>query len=141
MSQALQNAHWDDLVLPEELSLWVGNGFIKQNDCVFLTALFNAYPNDKHLVDKTGIECFVNSFHMDDYVGERYLEYSCLFCNAIFNKWRQERCSERLNVIVSMGEFDAVVKFHVIRQGEEWLSHNLEKYEDAIFVTSDIIIQ
>ncbi|MEB6380845.1 hypothetical protein MXM41_18220 [Leclercia adecarboxylata] len=141
MSKILQNAQWNDLALPEELSSWVDKGFVKQRNCVFLAALFHSYPKDEYLFDKTGVECFVNSFHIDDYVAERYLEYSCLFCNAIFNKWHQEGNSEKLNMIVSMDEFGAVIKFHVIRQGENWLSHDLEKYEDAIFVTNDIIRQ
>lgn len=139
MSQALSNVCWKDLVLPQELVLWVKKGFYKQNDCFFLAALFNAYPNGKYFIDKTGVECFVNSFHVDDYVSERYLDYSCLFCNAIFNKWYSEGNSEKLNAIVSMDEFGAVVKFHVIREGEEWLSHDLETYEDAIFITNHII--
>lgn len=139
MLQALHNAQWNDLVLPEELNSWVEKGFVKKENCVFLAALFSSYPNDKYLFDKTGVECFVNSFHIDDSVTERYLDYSCLFCNAIINKWHQEGNSEKLNMIISMDEFGAVIKCHVIRQGENWLSHNLEQYEDAILVTSDII--
>lgn len=141
MLQELNYAKWSDLVLPEELNSWVDKGFVKQKNCVFFVALFDFYPNDTCLFDKTGVECFVNSFHIDDYVAERYLDYSCLFCNAILNKWQQEGNSEKLNMIVSMDEFGAVIKCHVKRQGESWLSDNLEEYEDAILVTSDIIKQ
>ncbi|AXF61878.1 hypothetical protein DVA43_21220 [Leclercia sp. W6] len=139
MLEALRNACWSDLVLPKELCLWVEKGFVKQADCFFLAALFTVYPNDNYLMDKTGVECFVNSFHIDDYVSERYLDYACLFCNTILNKWPLERNDKKLNMIVSMDEFGAVVKFHVIRQGETWLSNNLEKYEEAIFATTDVI--
>lgn len=139
MLQALHDAHWYDLELPTELSVWVGKGFINKNGCVFLAALFNGYPSDKNLIDKTGVECFINSFHIDDYVSERYLDYSCLFCNTILSKWALEECCEKLNMIVSMDEFGAVIKFHVLRDGEEWLGNNLERYEEAVFTTNDII--
>lgn len=55
MLQTLHYAKWSDLVLPEELNSWVDKGFVKQKNCVFLAALFDSYPNDSCLFDKTGV--------------------------------------------------------------------------------------
>lgn len=136
MIEKIGKSDWKNISLPEELQLWIERGFIRDEGCVFLTALFNSNPGVNRLSDKTGVECFVNSFHIDDYVSERYLDYACLFCNEILYKWADSHEPEFLNVIISLDEFGAVIKVHVKRNDESWLSDNLDKYEEAILETS-----
>lgn len=138
MMKEIINANWKGLSLPEELQLWVDCGFIRVDGCVFLAGLFKGNPGINNHFDKTGIECFVNSFHVDDYVSERYLDYSCLFCNEILSQWERnnDNKAEYLNVIISLDDFGAVIKVHMKREGENWLNSNLDKYEDAILETS-----
>lgn len=138
MMKEITNADWKDISLPEELQLWVDCGFIRVDGCVFLAGLFKGNLGINNHFDKTGIECFVNSFHVDDYVSERYLDYSCLFCNEILRQWEHNNDdkAEYLNVIISLDDFGAVIKVHMKREGESWLNSNLDKYEDAILETS-----
>ncbi|QHF50490.1 hypothetical protein PspS49_12860 [Pseudomonas sp. S49] len=37
-----------------------------------------------------------------------------------------------LQGVISGEEFDATVKFHLLRPGETWLSDDLEGYEEAV---------
>lgn len=136
MIEEIGKSDWKDISLPEELQLWIERGFTRSEGCVFLTALSNTNPGVNRLSDKTGVECFVNSFHIDDYVSERYLDYACLFCNKILDKWTDSHEPEVLNVIISLDEFGAVIKVHVKRNDESWLSDNLDKYEEAVLETS-----
>lgn len=139
MLKEINKSNWKDLSLPEELQSWIDRGFVRDAGCVFLTALFNTNLDVSKLVDKTGVECFVNSFHIDDYVTERYLDYACLFCNKIFDRWKNSNETEALHVIISLDEFGAVIKMHVKRNGENWLADNLDKYEEAVLETSNPI--
>ena len=84
--------------------------------------------------DKTGHECFVNSIHVEDYVDSNYLSYACSFVNECFDIWRLEGRKDHLNAIISMDEFSTVVKLHVVRDGESWLSENLDEYSEAILL-------
>lgn len=136
MMKEISKSNWKDISLPEELQSWIERGFVRDEGCVFLTALFNTNPGRNRLVDRTGVECFVNSFHIDDYVSERYLDYACLFCNKILGKWHDNNEPDVLNVIISLDEFGAVIKAHVKRNGESWLVDNLDKYEEAVLETS-----
>ncbi|MBR8657852.1 hypothetical protein KDH83_31535, partial [Achromobacter sp. Marseille-Q0513] len=122
MLKGLRKSRWDDLILPDQLRSWLRDGFVRKYDCVFLNELLKFFSGNNDFVDKTGLECFVNSFHIDDYVEERFLDYACLFCNTILQKWEMEGGDEILNVIVSMDDFGAVVRFHIKRSGESWLS-------------------
>ncbi|EMH4162607.1 hypothetical protein RJ498_001861 [Pluralibacter gergoviae] len=138
MMNEISNICLTGLHLPDELQLWVDKGFIEEDGCVFLSALFNGNPGTGKLVDRTGVECFVNSFHIEDFITERYLDYSCLFCNHLLKRWYENDLNEKkeLNVIIMLDEFGAVIKFHLKRENEHWLGSDLEKYEEAILETT-----
>lgn len=129
------------LVLPNELNSIIVNGFFECNGCYFSKKLMECCPSvsPEHFQDYVGFECFVNSFHIDDYVESHYLEYSVLFSNLLLKAWRCFNCDRELNVIVLLNEFGATIKFHLIRPDEVWLNENLEVYEDPVLITSEIM--
>ena len=126
-----------DLTLPRELGEFVNAGFFSDGDYVFLRSLMEYAPNKNKFFDKVGAECFVNSIHVDDYVSERYLDYALLFSEQILTKWSAGMPKDKLKSIISLDDFGAVVKFHIVRMGECWLNENLEKYEEAILEVDD----
>ncbi len=121
------------------LSAILANGFSTQHGCYLLSAF---YQNNLHIsldsfVDKTGYECFINSFHIDDFVDEDFFEQSVLFIDALLNKWRILNNDLVLNIILSKTDFGFNIRFHVHREGEEWINMNdLVFFEDALLVIS-----
>lgn len=139
MEKEMKRADWRELSLPDDLQSWINGGFVEDDGCIFLRSLYKNYQGLDKFPDRTGVECFVNSFHIDDYVSERYLDYSFLFCEQLLACWKKYNQAQKLNVIISHDEFGAVVKFHLKRQDENWLSSNLEGYEEAVLETSEPI--
>ena len=136
MASKLRDINWVDQILVTELKNISDASFIKINDCVFLNSLYKVNTNVslQNFPDKTGYECFINSLHIDDYVSNGYLSQSCLFVKSVFERWRQFSGNEILQAIIAIGEFDAVVKFHLLRDGENLLNDDLEGYEEAMLI-------
>ncbi|WP_143219491.1 hypothetical protein [Achromobacter xylosoxidans] len=140
MKETLASAVWKGGKTPEKLFDMLRSGFSIENECVFLASLATKRRNvsGDNFPDKTGWECFVNSIHIDDYCTSAYVLNSIIFLDDLFKKWR-ERKEGVLQAIVSSDEFGAIVKFHLLRDGESWVDQNLEKYEDPILVVDSTI--
>ncbi|WP_145524684.1 hypothetical protein [Yersinia rohdei] len=137
MMSELSSVNIDDIFLTDELNEIIDKGFVNKDGCVFLAALEKMQTNVylTNFEDKIGFECFINSFHIDDYVANRYLDYACLFCNQILRLWIRGNSFEKLNAIISLDEFGAAIKFHIKRHNISWLADDLNKYEEAILET------
>lgn len=135
MTMAMQEIARADK-LPSDLADLVNQGFLTRDGCVFLSGLAGRQTNASadDFPDKTGYECFVNSIHIDDYAESNYLACACLFVEACFAEWRRTGSREVIKAVVSADEFGAVVKIHVARSGESWVSEDIEKYDDALLV-------
>ncbi|RAM62006.1 hypothetical protein RB25_23750 [Herbaspirillum rubrisubalbicans] len=114
----------------------VDRGFDVREDCYFLAALLPTATNvtKSSFQDCTGYECFVNSVHIEDYDDNNLLSQAIQFVSDIFATWRALTSDLPLISIVSVDESSVVVKFHVKRPTEQWLSENLEGYEDPIML-------
>ncbi len=109
-------------------------GFIELDGCIFLNAFagrFGALAPD-HFPDKTGIECFVNSFHVDDYVPGEFLEQSLLFSDEVSSMWTNQFQNIPALILVSAVNDGVVLKLHTLRAGEEWLVHDLDTYSEGV---------
>jgi hypothetical protein len=112
----------------------VDRGFNVRDGCYFLAALL---PTAKNVTrdsfpDRTGYECFVNSIHVEDYDDKAPLRQAIQLVIRTFAAWRASEPTSTLLSIVSVDEYSVVVKFHVKRPAERWLSENIEGYEDPI---------
>lgn len=109
-------------------------GFESRDECYVLRALVAKSPNTSisRFPDCTGYECFVNSLHVDDYDAKAPMAQAILLLKEVFATWRVTMPTRVLVGIVSADEFSVVVKVHLRRQTEAWLSANLDTYEDAI---------
>ncbi|MFJ2467207.1 hypothetical protein [Pseudomonas sp. NPDC087615] len=120
--------------LDGELADIARSGFVERDGCVFLTSLegFQKHVSLKNFLDRTGYECFVNSIHADDYVNADFLACALSYLFLVFEAWNKSGQPGILQGVISGDEFDATVKFHLLRPGETWLSDDLEGYEEAV---------
>jgi hypothetical protein len=131
------------LKLPIKLNEIIELGFIEK-DGSFLSRRLLKYCTSvvrSNFEDAISYECFVNSFHMEDYVDSSHLEYSIIFTNKIIKKWKSFR-NENLNVIIALDDetFLPKIKFHMKRNGAEWLMESeLESYIQPLLITTQEI--
>lgn len=146
MLPQLESICWKDIestTLPHELNEIVGQGFVELFGC-FLSKKLIGYCGaikPDFFEDEIALECFVNSIHVEDYVSEKYFEYSIVFCNSIIKKWNESH-SGFLNVIISLDDETLLptIKFHLKRKGVSWLDEdNLDSSIQAVLVTTDEI--
>ena len=111
-------------------------GFIEVDGCYFLKALYKkAKATQQDFPDKTGYECFVNGFHIEDYVAGNYLREAFLFAKEMFAGWAKLNNKLCLTCIVGQTESGAKIRFHVKRKGECWLNESeLDEFDEAICV-------
>jgi hypothetical protein len=114
----------------------VDGGFDVRGDCHFLAVLLEKSRSvaRENFDDCTGYECFVNSVHVEDFDAKAPILQAILFIDAVFDAWGARMSGLNLVGIVSADEFSVVVKFHVDRTGESWVSDNVEGYEDPILI-------
>jgi hypothetical protein len=131
----------------------VDSGLIENEGCFFLKALnirtFDVKKALEKYEDKTGLECSTNNLYIQSII------YTTP-CNAIsdikfvlkqgiqYAIYLSKRISMfgHFKIILSLsldsenpGIVDCSVRFHLIRQGENWISENLEDYcDDAVLV-------
>jgi hypothetical protein len=118
------------------LNAIVQRGFVVKENCYFLDALIPAAKSVTrvHFPDCTGYECFVNSVHVEDYDDRAPLSQVIQFVTQVFAAWSAWMPAMTLISVVSADEFSVVVKFHVKRPTEQWISENIEGYEDPIML-------
>jgi hypothetical protein len=119
--------------LASSLRTIADSGFIAQEGCyVFRDRPGATNAKRANFDDCTGYECFINSLHIEDYDAERPFEQAVLFVMQVFRVWSSAQPVNLLTAIVSSDEFSVVTKFHIRRLGEQWLSEDIEGYEDPV---------
>lgn len=137
MKLKLLKAELKNCALSDELKSVAEEGFVASDGCFLLARLLQAQVNVKFgdFPDRTGYECYINSVHIDDYAKVDFLGGGIGLLWALFQWWECNFQSDLvLNAIMSSDDMGAIIKFHVLRENESWVSNNLEKYEDAILV-------
>lgn len=146
MHPPLESVCWEgieNLILPYELNEVVEQGFVELSGC-FLSKKLLAYCGAVTLdifEDEIAFECFVNSIHIDDYVSEKYFQYSIFFCNSILKRWAENH-GGYLNVIISLDDETLLptIKFHLKREGVSWLDEeNINSSIQAVLITTEEI--
>lgn len=141
MTHIFNESDFQSKKIEKKLQNIIGKGFLEKNHCFFLKSL---YKNQTHIsendfIDHTGLECFINSFHIDDYIENDYLVQGYLFIIELFKKWNELNNTCLLKAFLTKTDFGANVRFHMIRQNEFWIDEkNIENIEEPIMViTSD----
>ena len=122
-----------DCSLNSSLKSIADSGFDLHNGCYVLSGLSGATNVTREsFPDCTGYECFLNSFHVEDYDSVSPLAQAILLVQEVFTIWNAAQRAMRLIAVVSADEFSVVTKFHSQRPGEQWLSDNIEGYDDPV---------
>lgn len=137
---------WEEvekIQLPDELNKIIRQGFTELTGCFLLSSLLqHCSPSSLDFFeDEIAFECFVNSIHMDDYVTDKYLSYTIVFCNFIMRKWNENH-DENLNAIISLDDETLLptIKFHVKRKNVSWLEEDkLDLSIQAVLITTEEI--
>lgn len=130
----LLNTDINKIDLNIELENLAEKGFIEKDGCHLLEGLHNI---NKHIptsefTDKTGYEAFINSVNIDDYTNENLLENGILFTRKVLKKWNHKNGT--LTSIIIMDELSTKVKIYLSRENENWLSDDIESYEEGIII-------
>ncbi|WP_260436604.1 hypothetical protein [Burkholderia sp. Bp9004] len=132
MKDALSEARLNCLLNPSLKSI-ADSGFEVRDECYFLRALLGSTNATRgSFPDCTGYECFVNSLHVEDYDPDLPLAQAVLLVKEVFAIWNAMQQMPQLTAVVSADEFSVVTKFHVHRPGEQWLSDNIDGYDDPV---------
>lgn len=146
MLSQLESICWKDIdltTLPPELKEIVEQGFVELFGCFLSKKLLGFCGSIKpdYFKDEIALECFVNSIHIEDYVNDKYLQYSIVFSNSMIKKWNENHTG-CLNVIISLDDESLLptVKFHLKRNDVSWLDEDdLESSIQAVLVTTNEI--
>lgn len=121
--------------LPLLSSKWLAVFFLEE---FWITSAHASSP----FPDQTGLECFINHFHLEDYIGscssfdllsDLYLAHGWLFATHLKERLAAFRPETCFRIIVAATDGTCTVRFHALREGEHWLSDNLERYrEEAV---------
>ncbi|RQS46447.1 hypothetical protein DIE01_01135 [Burkholderia sp. Bp8990] len=144
MKDALGEARLNCPLSPSLKSI-ADSGFELRDECYLLRALLGSTNVTRsNFPDCTGYECFINSLHIEDYDPELPLAQAVLLVRDVFAIWNTMQRMPQLTAVVSADEFSVVTKFHVRRPGEQWLSDNIDGYDDPVMSidsNEDIISQ
>jgi hypothetical protein len=129
--------------LSSELLRLIELGFTVKDGAVLLKSQEKLAMNIRQdsFPDLTGYECFVNHIHIEDYISDAergsnaLLEQGLAFANKIVDELSLLYHGKPFKVIVATNESGCSVRFHLIRNGENWLSDDLDEYgQEAILV-------
>jgi hypothetical protein len=86
--------------------------------------------------DRTGFEAFVNHVHRPYDETSESLQSCLYYATKLWNRLAEIK-EHQFIVILSVSEGDCVVRFHQLRQDENWMDDDLENYtEESILVFS-----
>lgn len=88
------------------------------------------------LQDLTGVECFINDVSIDDYVETipEMLIQGIAFASQLAKKLRGFNGQFSTILTYNAESNSSTVRFHKNREGESWLSGDLDSYGDGILV-------
>ena len=136
----------DSKQLSRKLEELLDAGFSRADGCVLQTVQVHLRGNARleDFPDRTGYECFVNHIHVEDYFDEdgssdllARLGQGIAFANNLKERLSAFSANENFRLIVSSDESSCSVRFHVIRDGEEWLSPDLNRYQQEAILVID----
>ena len=147
MRNSLRQSNPSDFVSREKLtaalSQILAQGFTELGGAIVFTAgrAIGENVEPRNFPDLTGFECFVNHIHVEDQLVPAVsnevalLRQGIAFALKTETRLRSEFPQKPFKVIVASTAHGCGVRFHVNRQGEQWLNSDLDGYaEEAILV-------
>jgi hypothetical protein len=124
-------------VIHEKLEMYIGEG-LRVIDGVLTTPWFWAHRGNASLAnchDETGLECFVNKLHIDDEF-ERAEWFEAIY---IFGELVARRSGGyKVRIIATIDDLSCTIRFHSIREGQDWLGGDIEDHANPVMYTDCI---
>jgi hypothetical protein len=138
MEEMLAAIDWRARVaVPVEVDELIDAGVIEENGCVLFRRLAEAtHPGRDDFPDDTGYEAFVNHFHLDDGTPSGAVTLGLRVARTVARLLRVH-VDRPCRVILALDGVSASIRFHVRREGEEWLSADLAEYVEPVLVLDD----
>ena len=135
MEEMLADINWRERVaVPAEVDEMIDAGVIEENGCVPFRRLAEAtHPGRDRFPDDTGYEAFVNHFHLDADTPTGAVKLGHRVAHTVARLLRVN-VDRPCRVILALDGASASIRFHVRREGEEWLSADLEGYAEPVLV-------
>ncbi len=89
--------------------------------------------------DRTGYESYVNHLHIDDFVSDRrpdnWIEQGFALAAHLNDRLRDFAPATPFRFIIAANKDGCTLRFHVVREGEQWETQDLESYtEEAVAI-------
>lgn len=147
--------------LPKSLKKIIASGLVEIDGCVYLKAMGkgNCAGSKKAKVkevraelvfpDRTGLECFENKLHIEDYAYINTVETGVSFLREVSCLLRKHFPARKFRGIIGVSDYADVilepgyqprgeiicdVRFHTLRAGETWLQDDLDIYNECVGV-------
>lgn len=114
----------------------LNQGFVERDGCYFLKHFYEKCKSltRKDFIDRTGYEAAVNEFPMNIFVENANFTHTILFVKMLSIYWGELTNGEDINIIVAETNFGFLVRFYVVRDGEEYHDENLENYDEGVLI-------
>ena len=138
----------DPKALPQKLLTMLNEGFVEEDQCMFLSLLKkNAPVKRPDFPDCTGYECFVNHIHVEDYLENgglpplEVLGRGLALAYELKARLARMHGDKHFRIIVAFNGLNCSVRFHTVRPDEEWVDKDLLGYAEgavAILETQEL---
>jgi hypothetical protein len=124
-----------------EIDVLMASPVVEIDNCFFIKALYGEESSPHGLLpkmDKTGIECFINHVHAEDFIKTEpqisdLMAHGFRLFFGFYDKLDDYESDKTFCVIITFNESTCTVRFHAVRENEQWLTDNLEDYTlDAV---------
>ena len=135
----------ENFPLPRNIQTLAENVFLDANDCILLQELAEQgkFVQLEDFPDKTGYECFVNKFHVEDYLAKSVFSQQDLLKHAMAFAYKLEgtllaKYSDiSFELVISIQKLSCVAYLHIIRENEAWVAQDIESYRsEGVLVMS-----
>ena len=139
MCEALAIAALEHIALADKLKSILSQP-IEERDGMFIQKTAPAEISSRmraNLQDRTGLECFINHIHIEDYLDDNEKRTSAgillqglTYAISLRQKLRGTHSGASFNIILTQSAESCSVRFHKIRENESWLRNDIEDYTD-----------
>jgi len=118
-------------IISKKLDIYFDGG-VRNFEGVLTTAWFWSHRGNASLTncyDETGLECFVNKLHIDgDFAKVEWIDAICVF-SELLQLCLDGQC---VRLVATIDDLSCTVRFHVNRDGQDWLKSDIEKYTTPV---------
>ncbi len=126
--------------LSPQLARVAGWKFTHIDDCIVFSGQHQTSKRSD-FPDRTGYEAYVNHIHIDDFVSERnpnsLIEQAFALASHLNYRLQNYAPATDFRFLIAANDEGCTLRFHVVRDGEQWETQDLELYAEEAVVAID----